>query len=238
MKSRPDYVLKIGGSILTDKTSKETFSPQLDAVIQKISRNPDGIIVHGAGSFGHPHAKEHNLHKGSREGALETSTAVKKLNNEIVKRLHKKDVEAYPVHPSSSALRRPQTEMMTRQIQQMYTEGFTPVLHGDGIVTEGQGFTVISGDEILAILERKMQTGHAGFCTSEKGVLNSERKIVNEINSLEEFEGLKLTGDDVTGGMENKVQEVLEKDIKAQIFGAEALEDFLSGEKPGTTVKK
>lgn len=238
MKSEPDYILKIGGSLLTDKASRETFSPQLDSVIQKLSENPDGIVIHGAGSFGHPHAREHNLHRGSREGALETHRAVKKLNSEIVKRLHRKGVKAYPVHPSSAALRRPQTEIMTAQIRQMYREGFTPVLHGDGIVTEDQGFTVLSGDEILAMLEKQFQTGHAGFCTSEKGVLNSEREVVEEINSLKEFEDLKLTGEDVTGGMQNKIQEVLEKNVEASVFGVEGLEQFMSGGKPGTTVKR
>lgn len=238
MKSEPDYVLKIGGSLLTDKASRETFSSQLDDIIRKVSKNPDGIIIHGAGSFGHPHAKENNLHRGSREGVLETHNAVKKLNSEIVKRLHRKGVKAFPVHPSSTSLRRPETEMMTRQIKQMYVEGFTPILHGDGIVTEGQGFTVISGDEILSMLEKEFQTGHAGFCTSEKGVLNSDRQVVEEINSLEQFQSLQISGDDVTGGMQNKVQEVLEKNIEASVFGSESLEQFISGGKPGTTVKR
>ncbi|WP_414837436.1 isopentenyl phosphate kinase [Candidatus Nanosalina sp. VS9-1] len=237
MKSKPDYILKIGGSLLTDKASRETFSPQLDRVIETISRNPDGVVIHGAGSFGHPHASEHNLHRGSREGALETHRAVKKLNSEIIKRLHRKGVKAFPVHPSSASLRRPETEIMTRQILKMYEEGFTPVLHGDGIVTEDEGFTVLSGDEILALLEKKFDTGHAGFCTSEKGVLNSDREVVDKINSMENFEGLKMEGEDVTGGMENKVREVLEKNIQASIFGQDDLENFLSGENPGTTVK-
>lgn len=238
MKSEPEYVLKIGGSLLTDKASRETFSSQLDSIIGKIAENPEGIVVHGAGSFGHPHAKEYSLHRGSREGALETHRAVKKLNTEIIKRLHRKNVRAFPVHPSSAAVRNPDTDMMMRQIKQMREEGFTPVLHGDGIVTENEGFTVISGDEILSLLEKKFQTGHAGFCTSEKGVLNADREVVDEINSLKDFEGLKMKGEDVTGGMENKVREVLEKNIEASVFGSESLENFLDGGKPGTRVKR
>ena len=233
-----EYVLKIGGSLLTDKASRETFSPQLDSIIKKVAENPDGILIHGAGSFGHPHAKEHSLHKGSREGVLETHRAIRKLNNEVVKRLHREGVKAFPVHPSSTALRDPDTDIMLGQVKQMRKEGFTPVLHGDGIVTEDKGFTVISGDEILAMIEKGFQTGQAGFCTSEKGVLNSDRELVQEVNSLEKFEGLKIEGEDVTGGMENKVQEVLEKNVEAQIFGQESLDEFLSGENPGTTVKK
>lgn len=233
---RPDYILKIGGSLLTDKASRETFSPHLEPVIGTLARNPDGVIIHGAGSFGHPHAAEHDLHRGSREGALETHRAIKKLNTEIVEKLREKGVKAYPVHPSSASLRDPETKLMTDQVLQMFREGFTPILHGDGIVTEDKGFTVLSGDEILSILEKEFQTGHAGFCTSEKGVLNSDREVISEINSLEEFASLEMTGEDVTGGMKNKIQEILEKDIEAQIFGRKGLKEFLSDGKPGTTV--
>ena len=233
---KPRYILKIGGSLLTDKASKETFSPHLNLLIETVAQNPGGILIHGAGSFGHPHASKHGLHKGSKEGALETHQAVKKLNYRVIEKLREKGVKAYPVHPSSASLRDPETRLMTEQVLQLCREGFTPVLHGDGIVTEGKGFTVLSGDEILSILEKEFQTGHAGFCTSEKGVLNSDREVVNEINSLKKFESLEMTGEDVTGGMENKIQEILEKDIEARIFGREGLEEFLSGGKPGTAV--
>lgn len=235
--SRPEYVLKIGGSLLTDKSSRETVSPQFRDLISRVKQNPDGVIIHGAGSFGHPHADENGLKEGSRQGVLETHNAVKKLNSLVVRELRDNNVKAFPLHPSSFSFRDPETRLMTEQIKTVCEEGFTPVIHGDGIVTKEKGFTVISGDEILALLEEEFQTGHAGFCTSEKGVLNSKGETLASINSLHQFEELKIQGEDVTGGMKNKIQEILEKDIEASVFGAENLSDFMKGHRPGTIIR-
>lgn len=235
---KPEYILKIGGSLLTDKSSEETLSREFSSILSQLEDNPNGVLIHGAGSFGHPHAKRAGLKHGSKQGVLETHRAVKKLNNKIVNELRDNGIKAFPVHPSSFALRDPDTRIMTEQIRKISGEGFLPVIHGDGIVTQGKGFTVISGDEILALLEKHLQTGHAGFCTSEKGVLNSENNVINEIDSIEEFHEKGVKGEDVTGGMKNKVEELFKKNIEAQIFSRNKLEAFLKGEKPGTTVKK
>lgn len=235
---KPDYILKIGGSLLTDKSSEETLSNDFSSIISEVKSNPDGVLIHGAGSFGHPHAKRADLKHGSKEGVLETHIAVKKLNNKIVEELRENDVKAFPVHPSSFALRDPETRIMTEQIRKISGEGFLPVIHGDGIVTQGKGFTVISGDEILALMEKHLQTGHAGFCTSEDGVLDSKNNLIDEIDSMDDFHEKGVQGEDVTGGMKNKVGELIEKNIEAQIFSRNRLEAFLQGDKPGTTVRK
>ena len=59
-------ILKIGGSILTNKDSKtsEVDSSSLKRIASEIKDSMDNsqkqlIIVHGAGSFGHPPAKKH-----------------------------------------------------------------------------------------------------------------------------------------------------------------------------------
>jgi len=235
---KPDYILKIGGSLLTDKTTEETMSNDFSSILSRLGENPNGVLIHGAGSFGHPHARRNGLKNGSKEGALETHRAVKKLNKKIVDELRENEIKAFPVHPASFALRDPETRIMTEQVRKISEEGFLPVIHGDGIVTQGKGFTVISGDELLALFEKHFQTGHAGFCTSEKGVLDSKNNVIKEISSLDEFHDKEIRGKDVTGGMRNKVEELVEKNIEAQIFGEDELETFLKGEKPGTTVTK
>jgi len=51
-------ILKIGGSVLTDKTTEETVAEGFDEVLSSVagSAPEDLVLVHGAGSFGHPHA--------------------------------------------------------------------------------------------------------------------------------------------------------------------------------------
>ena len=235
---KPDYILKIGGSLLTDKSTEETLSNDFSSIISEVKANPNGVLIHGAGSFGHPHASRNNLMNGTKEGVLETHRAIKKLNRKIIDELRKDDIKAFPVHPSSFALRDPETRLMTQQIRKISGEGFLPVVHGDVLVSQGKGFAGISGDEILALMEKHFQTGHAGFCTSEKGVLDSKNNLIDEIDSIDDFHEKGVKGEDVTGGMKNKVKELIEKNIEAQIFSSNKLEAFLKGEKPGTTVKK
>ena len=231
------YVLKIGGSILTDKEQENTLSPQFSEVLEKLHGHGDGVLIHGAGSFGHPQAERHGLKTGSRKRALEVHRAVKKLNSKIVRELEKLGLEPVPVHPSSLAYRNPETELHLDKIQKLSKERFLPVLHGDIVAHRHKGFTVLSGDEILAELEKKYRTGRTGFCSSEKGVLNQEAEVITEINSLQDFHDRGMKMKDVTGGMKGKVKELLDKEVSARIFGKRRLENFLEGGEPGTLVR-
>ena len=55
------FILKLGGSVITDKTKEKTFKEKLmDDLALKIKKaNKQLIIVHGAGSFGHILAKKY-----------------------------------------------------------------------------------------------------------------------------------------------------------------------------------
>jgi len=78
-------VLKLGGSVITDKDSPETVDDAslkgvLDAV-ETAYKNHDGelqlVIVHGGGSFGHVHAAEHGVSttSGTSEAAAAAAPA-------------------------------------------------------------------------------------------------------------------------------------------------------------------
>ena len=88
-------ILKIGGSILTNKdsTESEVDTESLKRIASEIKASLDNshkelIIVHGAGSFGHPPAKRYKIGQAfdeseypeKRIGFCETQNAVKKLN--------------------------------------------------------------------------------------------------------------------------------------------------------------
>jgi isopentenyl phosphate kinase len=232
-----EYVLKIGGSVLTDKETERKLSEDFSDILETVAEHPQGVIVHGAGSFGHPPAERHGLASGSREGIMETHSAVSDLNSLVVEELRENSVDAIPVHPLSASYRDSDTHMMTEQVLWMEREGCTPVLHGDGVVTEGKGFTVISGDEIVPMIEKEAGTGEVGFCTSAPGVLDEDGEVVDEIDSLDEFHERDTEGIDVSGGMRNKLEKIFEYGIDARIFGKEDLKDFLEGEEVGTLVR-
>ena len=103
------YVLKIGGSVLTEKGAEksarareiERISEEIAAAMQKwreASMRRMLILVHGAGSFGHPQAKKF-LKSGEARDAILTHLAVCELNAMFVASLLRKGVSAIPLHP-------------------------------------------------------------------------------------------------------------------------------------------
>ena len=60
-------IVKFGGSLITDKSSNtpQINNKHLKSISSILSQSKyDLIIVHGAGSFGHPIAKKFNIEKG------------------------------------------------------------------------------------------------------------------------------------------------------------------------------
>jgi isopentenyl phosphate kinase len=60
------FILKLGGSIITDKTKECTFKQE---IVNKLAKEikkakKEIIIVHGAGSYGHILAEKYQLNKG------------------------------------------------------------------------------------------------------------------------------------------------------------------------------
>ncbi|MDY6765486.1 MAG: isopentenyl phosphate kinase [Halobacteria archaeon] len=240
-------ILKIGGSVLTSKSEEETldqesFDRALDAVADTTQPTDDLILVHGAGSFGHPHAERHGLGKGSHTGVYETHRAVSGLNKKVVEGLRQRGLGAVPVHPFSCSLRKGSkfgnSDMMTSQIGTMVVEGFLPVLHGDCVVHSGKGVSIISGDEIAVKLARRLDIERVGMCTSTGGILDSSGEIVDRIGHISEVEAFGTDEPDVTGGIRNKVEEILDLASGGYIFGLDDISGFLNGEDVGTLVRR
>ena len=60
-------VLKLGGSVITDKAGDCTIrTDRIAACVGEIARRPGikVVLVHGAGSCGHPQAHRHRLRPG------------------------------------------------------------------------------------------------------------------------------------------------------------------------------
>ena len=243
-------VLKLGGSVITDKDSPETVDDaSLDGVLDAVAAAVDTdterlVVVHGGGSFGHVHAAEHGVSTtdGSDEAAAVAAIhgAMKRLNAEVVDRLQARDVAAVPVHPLSVAARDEEGALAlpAGATAGLLDEGFVPVLHGDVIAHAGEGVTVLSGDEIVTSLADSLGADRVGLCSTVPGVLDENDAVIAEIRSFDDV--ASVLGDsastDVSGGMAAKVRELLALGAPAHIFGPDAVGDFLSGERAGTLV--
>ncbi len=235
-------IVKIGGSLITDKSGLERVDDDsLDRVIEVVSRHvgrrgDDLILIHGAGSFGHPHADRYGLDSGGFEGVLDTHSAVSGLNSLVVEELNKVGVDALPVHPLSCGFKKGGFNMMTGQIECMIDEGFLPVVHGDVVVDSGSGASVVSGDEVAVFLSQELGDGWLGMCSDVDGVLDGEGEVIESIESIDDFEVKGGIDEDVTGGIMGKVERLLGNPDGGYIFGLDDLDGFLRGDEVGTYV--
>ncbi len=183
----PPVVLKLGGSLITEKDRPETLdAPALDAACDAIAAAlADGavdrlVIVHGGGSFGHHHASEHGVSTtaGTRDAGavMDVHGAMTTLNRFVLSRLHERGVSAVPVHPLSLSARPEGAEgdldLPLGSTATLLDEGFVPVLHGDGVATAGEGVTVVSGDELVVELAGGLAARRVGVCSTVPGVLD------------------------------------------------------------------
>lgn len=239
-------VLKLGGSVVTDKDTPETVDREaLEATSKTIAAHgaTDLVVVHGGGSFGHHHAAEHGVSRTAGTHDPEAIRAIHgamgRLNAAVVEALAAEEVPALPVRPLSAGARTDDGELVasTDQVRTMLAEGFVPVLHGDVIVHEEHGATILSGDELLCALAADLSADRVGLCSAVPGVLD-DGDVIPEIDAFEDVAHALGASEstDVTGGMAGKVRALLDLETPAFVFDRDGLEPFLNGEHPGTRI--
>jgi len=239
-------VVKLGGSVVTEKSSPETVAD--DALARAADalagHHRDLVLVHGGGSFGHPHAERHGVTttEGTRDAAAVTDVhgAMTELNAAVVGAFAERGVPAVPVHPLSAASRDADSvlSLPVEAPRRMLGEGFVPVLHGDVVAHEGRGATVVSGDELVVALARDLGADRVGLCSDVPGVLDGSGGVIDRVEAFEDVAdalgGSEAT--DVTGGMAAKVRALLDLGAPASVFDIDGLARFLEGEDPGTRI--
>lgn len=243
-------VLKLGGSVITEKDEPETVdTDRLEQVAAALGEAvQDGasmVVVHGGGSFGHHHAAEHGVSAtaGTRDATAVRAIhrAMTTLNDAVCDTLADHGVPAVPVRPLSLAQRDATgtLSLPSTPVETMLEEAFVPVLHGDVLTHEGNGATILSGDEIVVSLARSLGAKRVGLCSTVPGVVDDAGDVVPEITAFEDVADALGESDatDVTGGMAGKVEALLGLGTPASIFAPEQIEAFLAGEDPGTVIR-
>jgi isopentenyl phosphate kinase len=247
-------LLKLGGSIITDKT--KPFTARLD-VIERLAteikqalveRGDDLrlIIGHGAGSFGHEAAARYQTHKGGTDraswlGFAEVAAAAAELNTIVMKILRQVGIPAIRFQPSASTRTRGEQLMYfeTFPIKEVLQHGLVPVIYGDVSVDAAQGMSIVSNEKLFGNLARELAPARILLCGQVAGVYDQdplahpEAEILDSIDRTDwEQVEAKLGGShgvDVTGGMFTKVRDMYRLTLamppmQAMIF---------SGEEPG-----
>lgn len=241
-------ILKLGGSILTKKNSAESEidSDNLKRISSEIRKFLNGseerlVIVHGAGSFGHPPAKQYKIgqpfeaheYEEKRIGFAKTQNAVKKLNMLICEALIKESIPAVAVPASAfmTASNKRISEGNLDKFEQYLEKGYVPIIYGDVVLDDELEMAVISGDQIIQYLAVNLKPEMVILGTDVDGVytknpkLHEDAEFIGLVSSLDDLEAFEETTNiDVTGGMVGKIKELLElakMGIDSQIINAD-----------------
>jgi isopentenyl phosphate kinase len=232
-------VLKLGGSLITDKSTPYKLNEE---VIENIANEIKDcfdlgkiehlVLVHGVGSYGHPPVIEYSLHKGFRDkGQLlsmsKTQQIVNKLRIIIASKFIQKGIPINLMHASSVVVGK---KMVIKRnpfesLKGFLSLGMVPLIGGDMMYDESMGFSVCSGDQIAVILSRVLNAKRLIFATDVPGVFDKDpkfdkqAKLVKELNidDIEQFlsKSTDVTNTDASGKMRGKLLTLLS--IKNQI---------------------
>ncbi|MCS7368228.1 MAG: isopentenyl phosphate kinase [archaeon GBS-70-058] len=223
-------VIKLGGSVVTQKSEYEVANVsvirRIASELAEIMNTFSFIIVHGGGSFGHPHAYKHKLNEGFRDisqlpGVLETHHAMLRLNEIIVNEFLNAGFIPFPFQPSSMITTKKGEifKSNTYSIGKAIKLGFTPILYGDVVFDDEYGFYILSGDKICSYLAIEFNAAKVVFSCDVDGIYTSDPKCdpnskLIETLTLDDLSELIRNWDsrsasriDVTGGMKNKLLE-------------------------------
>jgi isopentenyl phosphate kinase len=222
-------ILKIGGSVITDKNGElSAKTGEIDRLTQEIreANVKNLIVVHGGGSFGHPAAERYAIKNGYKEesqkiGFSQTHHYMTVLNGLFMDALIWHDVPSMSITPSSCIITengriRSFEDAPLRTLMKM---NFTPVLYGDAVFDTKIGFTILSGDQLVSALALRFNATRIIMGVDEDGVYDADPKAQKTAKlfdhlTLSELRRLqpkleRIPVRDVTGGMYGKMTELI-----------------------------
>ena len=256
-------IVKLGGSVITDKRKKFAVKR---AALRRLANELTAtkgplIVIHGGGSFGHTVASKYNIAKGYENrhqlmGFSLTHRAMEKLNAYVIDALQGAGLPAVAVQPSACAVvsdGRIESMELT-SVRKFLELGITPILYGDAVPDLSRGMSILSGDQLVVYLAKELRASRVILGVDVDGVyvvdpkVHRGAKLIRTITPASWRDVIKSIGTaggpDVTGGMANKVEELLtlaESGIKAEIINAakpDILKRAILGEcGSGTTIK-
>lgn len=242
--------LKLGGSLITVKEQPHT--PRLEVIERLAQEVADAcaqdhglqvLLGHGSGSYGHVVASRFNTRMGVKTveewaGFAEVWRQAVELNRLVMRALEGVRLPVIAFPPSARVIAR-DGRVSNWDIDPLHAaldQGQYPVVYGDTVFDLARGGTILSTEDLFIYLARQLKPSRMLFAGLEPGVwadYPARSQIVQAITPTsfpQVLAGLKgSVATDVTGGMLDKVQQVLA--LVKVLPGLQGL--IFSGETPG-----
>ena len=249
--------LKLGGSLITDKTRPNTPRPErledlANQIVMSLDEDEDLRLVlgHGSGSFGHEAASRYDTRRGvsgpdAWRGFAEVWYQASALDRLVLDALRRAGLPALTISPVSSVTAHDGKLFSwdLYPLQSALANGLLPVVHGDVVFDDVRGGTILSTEDLFAHLALTLRPDRILLAGLEAGVwadFPERKQLLGEL-TRENFSGQvpgapasmsndsgSAAGADVTGGMQSKVAGMLA--LVDQLPGLEVL--IFSGEEP------
>ncbi len=263
-RSGPMRILKIGGSVLTDRAVERPAvrTRLLGSIAREVAAAWQAggfrlVVVHGAGSFGHPIVKRTGIDRGIRcaEDRLafgETQRLQTVLNGIVVGSLVRAGLPAFPFQASASAVLEAGRirSFALAPVLELLQWGMVPVLNGVPAADTAQGCSILSGDVLAGYLASALEAEVVLHGTNVRGVFTADPARDPKACFLPEIDLRDPAGlphgvggsaaTDVTGGMRNKLEEIARAGVLCQVYDATVegnTRRALLGEVVGTLVR-
>ena len=241
-------IMKLGGSAISDKSRplsyREDWVRELGILLSKEFRSGNKfILVHGGGSFAHPIALAYGLSRyrdyDQLIGVSLTSAVLSYLSMKITLTLTSVGLPIYPLRTGSIYVikdDKPHLLIGPTHLMELVERGVIPMLYGD-VVASDEGFSIISGDDIMLDLGLKLRPSSAIFLTDVPGILDANGNVIKELTKSSAISEKGTHYIDVTGGLMRKVKSALElarytRTYLCAIWDLESISMILNDEEP------
>jgi len=222
--ARPFVLLKLGGSLITDKTrpgvARHAAIRRLAREIAAAARNPRVprlLVGHGSGSYGHAAAADGGLTPGADathrlDAIARTQRRAADLHRIVVAALSDAGARPFSFAPSSflCAANGRVTGVFAEPLFEALERGLLPVVYGDVVLDRKRGAVIVSTEELFLVLakeaaRRKIRIARAVWLGETDGVRDGDGHTIARLLATAALRAARhvagASGVDVTGGM-------------------------------------
>ena len=225
---QPVTFVKLGGSLLTDKSAPFTARPAvIKQMAQEIAQARDAmdtplVVGHGSGSFGHVAAQRSGLAEGTEASPIRTALsdiqqAAATLHHHVEQAFRTAGLSVFSYAPSSAFVTDGGTpvSVQAEPLHGALRQGLLPLTYGDVTLDRSEGAAICSTETVFrALIDSLHDAGHPVqrvlWVGTTDGIYDDTGHSIPRLTPESADQGLDAatgsSGIDVTGGMAHRLE--------------------------------